>query len=123
MPGATVIFLRSEAWDARWLAVSTALTAAAHGGRVRLALFEAPLRAWVEGRFDEGAPPPAARAGAGGLEAMVREAAQALDLRVVACDTAVRLSGVDPAAAAACLAVTTLPALWAEAGPGRLLSF
>jgi hypothetical protein len=120
---ATVIFLRGADWGARWLAVATALTAAAHGERVRLALFEGPLRAWVEGRFDEGASPEAARAGAAGLTALVEEAALALDLRVVACDTAVRLCGLDPIAAAGRLKVTTLPALWAEAGPGRLLAF
>lgn len=123
MPGATVIFLRSEDWGARWLAVSTALTAAALGQRVRLALFEAPLRGWAEGRFDEGAPAQATPGRGASLRGMLEEAAVALDLRVVACDTALRLAGLDPGAAALGLAVTTLPALWAEAAAGRLLTF
>ncbi|HEX7488479.1 MAG TPA: hypothetical protein VF341_06215, partial [Anaeromyxobacteraceae bacterium] len=51
-----VIFLRSEGWEARHLAVSLAITAAAFGDEVHLALFGEALRAYASGRFAEGAP-------------------------------------------------------------------
>lgn len=123
MSGQTIIFLRAGDWPARWLAVSTALTAAAHGERVQLALFGEPLDAWLSGRFDEGAPAAAAAARVGSLAAMLAEAQAALGLRVVACDTAVRLAGLAPEEARTRLEITSLPALWREAGQGRLLSF
>lgn len=122
MDGPLVILLSSGEWNARWLAVSLALTAAAHGSPVQLALFGDPLRAWVLGSFDEGAPPEAAAARVGSLSAMVEEGARELGLRVVACDTAVKLAGLDPEAAAARLAVTSLPALWREGREGRLVA-
>jgi hypothetical protein len=121
MDGPLVILLVAEGWQARWLAVSLALTAAAHGDPVQLALFGGALRAFADGRFDDGAPPEVAGARVGSLAAMLEEGRD-LGLRVVACDTAVRLAGVDPAAAAARLTVTTLPSLWAEGRRGRLLA-
>ncbi len=122
MDGPLVVLLRARDWQARWIAVSMALTAAARGDPVRLALFGEALRDFVEGRFDEGAPPEAGRARVGSLAEMIEEGRRDLGLAVVACDTAVRLAGVDPARAAERLAVTTLPALWEEARRGRLLS-
>jgi hypothetical protein len=121
MDGPLVILLRADGWQDRWLAVSLALIAAACGDPVRLALFGEPLRAFAEGRFDEGAPPQAPGARVGSLAEMVEEGRRELGLRVVACDTAVRLAGLDPARAAARLTVTTLPALWEEARQGRLV--
>jgi len=118
-----IIFLRAADWPTRWLAVSTALTAAAHGERVQLALFGEPLEAFLAGRFDEGAPASAAPARVGSLTTMLLEGAAALGLRLVACDTALRLAGLDPEAARARVEVTSLPALWRDAREGRLLSF
>jgi len=118
---ALLVILRSEGWEARWLATSLALTAAAHGDRVVLALFEGPLRAFVEGRFDEGAPPGAVPSRVGSLAAMLEEGRRELGLRVVACDTAVRLAGLSAEAASA-LEVTGLPALWREARGGQVIS-
>ncbi len=117
-----VILLSSADWQARWLAASLALTAAAHGSPVRLALFGEPLRAWVAARFDEGAPAEAGKARVGSLSEMLAEGIGALGLRVVACDTAVRLAGLDPAAAAARLEITSLPSLWLQGREGRLLT-
>jgi len=119
---ALVVFLSSEGWEARWLAVSLALTAAAHGSPVWLALFGEPLRAFLEGRFDEGAPPQAAQARVGSLAGMLEEGVQALGVRLVACDTALRLAGADPAEAGGRVEVTSLPALWREAGQGKLVT-
>jgi hypothetical protein len=122
MGGALVILLHGEGWHARWLAVSLALTAAASGDPVRLALFGPALRAWVEGRFDEGAPPEAPGARVGSLADMLEEGRRDLGLHLVACDTAVRLAGVEPALAASRLEITSLPVLWSEAREGRLLA-
>jgi hypothetical protein len=122
--GPVVVFLRGEGWQDRWLATSVALSAAALGVPVRLALFGAALRAHVEGRFDEGAPPEAVALGAAGLAGALAEARAALDLRVVACDTAARLEGLDPADLARTLdGVVSLPALVRDAGAGTAFSF
>jgi hypothetical protein len=119
-----VVFLRGADWEARWLAASAALSAAALGAPVKLALFGAALRALLEGRFDEGAPPQAAALGAAGLAAAIEEARGALGLRLVACDTAVRLEGLDPAVALGALdEIVSLPALVREARDGTALSF
>ena len=79
-------------------------------------------RLFLSGRFDEGAPPEAAGARVGSLAAMLEEGARALDLRLVACGTDLRLAGFDPASAAARLEVTSLPELWREAREGRIVS-
>jgi peroxiredoxin family protein len=121
--GPVVIFLRCGEWDARWTAVSTALTAAALGERVHLALFGDALRAFASGRFDDGAPAEASAVGQS-LTSSLREARDALGLSVVACETAVRLVGLDPGAVTPPLdALMSLPALWRLAEGGRLLSF
>lgn len=117
-----LLLLRSDGWEARWLAASLALTAAAHGDPVVLALFEAPLRAWVEGRFDEGASASAEASRVGSLTEMLMEGRRELGLRLVACDTAVRLAGLPPEEAAARLEVTSLPALWRDARGGQVIS-
>ncbi|MBI5070688.1 MAG: hypothetical protein HZB56_20895 [Deltaproteobacteria bacterium] len=123
MSGSLVVFLRAADWPTRWLAVSIALTAAAHGERVQLALFGEPLAAWLGGRFDDGAPAAAAGARVGSLAEMLEEGRAALGLRIVACDTAVRLAGLDPEAARARLEIGSLPAMYREAREGRLLTF
>lgn len=118
-----VIFLHSGSWAERYQAATLALTAAAFGDPVHVALFFEPLRAWVLGRFDEGAPPEAAAAKVGSLAASLEQGRRDLGIRVVACDTALRLAGFEPAAASARLdAVVGLPELWRLAGAGRVLS-
>jgi peroxiredoxin family protein len=118
-----VILLRSADWAARYQAATLALTAAAFGDAVHLALFFEALAAWVEGRFDEGAPPEAA-AGVGSLAASLDEGRRELGIKVVACDTAVKLAGLEPARAAAALdAIVGLPELWRLARAGQALAF
>jgi peroxiredoxin family protein len=90
------------------------------GEQVVLALFFEPLRLWAEGRFDEGAPAEAAAARVVSLRETLDEARRELGLEVVACDTAVRLVGLDPAALAGVVdRIVTLPQLWLEAREGR----
>ena len=56
------------------------------------------------------------------LRETLEEARRELGLEVVACDTAVRLVGLDPAALAGVVdRIVTLPQLWAEARDGRQL--
>jgi peroxiredoxin family protein len=118
-----VIFLRSPEWDARHLAVSLAITAAALGDAVHLALFGQPLRDHAAGRFAEGAPPAAAGAGVPPLDATLAEARRDLGVRLVACDTALRLAGLDAQSARPLLdAVVSLPSLWRLAQEGRGLT-
>jgi peroxiredoxin family protein len=117
-----VIFLHRGTWEDRYQAVTLAVTAAAFGDPVTLALFFDPLRLWVAGRFDEGAPETAAEARVAGLSATLDEARHELGLRIVACDTAVRLAGLDPAAIAGAVdGIESLPTLWRAARDGRAL--
>jgi len=120
MAGGLVILLRSGDWHSRWLAVSLALTAAACDEEVELALFAEALGAFAAGRFDEGAPPQAGPSRVGSVAAALEEGRRDLGIRVVACDTALRLAGIDPDRAAG-VEVTSLPALWARAAGGRLV--
>jgi peroxiredoxin family protein len=102
----------------------TGVTAASLGDAVTLALSFEPLRAFVEGRFDDGAPPTAAEARVPSLLATLAEARRELGLRVVACETAVRLAGLDVEAAGGRLdALEPLTALWRIGQRGRALSF
>jgi peroxiredoxin family protein len=118
-----VVFLQSGAWDARWAAVSTAVTAAALGEEVHVALFGDALRAFATGAFDHGAPEEASALG-DPLSTTVAEARRSLGLRVVACETAVRLAGMEPARVVPPLdGLVSLPALWRLAEGGRLLTF
>ncbi len=119
-----VVFLHRGGWEDRYQAVTLGVTAAAHGEPVTVALFFEPLRLWVAGRFDEGAPAEAAAARVTSLREALEEARRELGLRVVACDTAVRLAGLDPAAAAPSLdGLEPLPSLWRTAREGRALTF
>jgi len=121
--GPVVIFLRAPEWEARHLAVSLAVTAAALGDEVHLALFGEALTAFARGGFGEGAPEAAGAARVPPLDATLREARRDLGVRVVACDTALRLAGIDPGAAAPPLdAVVSLPSLWRLAQEGRALT-
>lgn len=121
MAGPLVVFLQRGSWEDRYQAVTLAVTAAALGDAVTVALFFEPLRLWVAGRFDEGAPPEAAAARVLGLAASLGEARQ-LGLEIVACDTAVRLAGLDPAALGSAVdRIASLPALLKAAREGQLV--
>lgn len=123
MSGPLVVLLHRSGWADRYQAVTLAVTAAAMGETVTVALFFDALRLWVEGRFDEGAPPEAARARVAPLRESLEEARRELGLEVVACDTAVRLAGLDPAAIGGSLdAIVTLPTLWKAAREGRQIA-
>jgi peroxiredoxin family protein len=122
-PGALVVLLHRSGWPDRYQAVTLAATAAALGERVTVALFFDALRAWVEGRFDEGAPPEAAGARIASLADTLQEARRELGVEVVACETAVRLAGLEPGALGGAVdRIVTLPALWKLARDGRQIS-
>ncbi len=121
--GALVVLLHRAGWPDRYQAVTLAVTAAALGERVVVALFFDALRLWVEGRFDDGAPPEAAAARVAPLRESLQEARRELELEVVACDTAVRLAGLEPDAIRGEVdRIVTLPALWKAARDGRQVS-
>jgi peroxiredoxin family protein len=118
--GSLVVLLHRGAWEDRYQAVTLAITAAALGEPVVVALFFEPLRLWAADRFDEGAPPEAAAARVAPLRATLEEARRELGVEVVACDTAVRLAGLDPAALTGVLdRIATLPQLWQAGREGR----
>ncbi len=115
--------LRAGGWGARHHAVSLALTAAALGEEVHLALFGAALRRFLRGTFDGGASALAREAKVGSLTEALAEGRRDLGMRVVACDTALRLAGWDPLAAVPPLdAVESLPSLWRRGMDGRVLT-
>jgi peroxiredoxin family protein len=121
--GPLVVLLHRAGWPDRYQAATLAVTAAALGDRVTVALFFDALRLWVEDRFDEGAPPEASAARVAPLRQSLEEARRELGLEVVACDTAVRLAGLDPGAIRGVVdRIVTLPALWSLARDGRQLS-
>jgi predicted peroxiredoxin len=118
-----VIFLRAGDWDGRHLATNLAITAAALGDEVHLALFGEALRVFLASRFGEGAPAGAAALGVPPLDATLMEARRDLGVRLVSCDTALRLVGREPATAVPPLdAVVSLPSLWRLAQGGRSIS-
>ncbi len=120
MSGTVLFLVHRGSWEDRYQATTLAVTAAALGERVIVALFFEPLRLWAQGRFDEGTPVEAAGARVAPLRETLEEARRELGLEVVACDTAVRLAGLDPAALAGVVdRVTTLPQLWQAAREGR----
>ncbi len=124
MSAPVVIFLSGAGWEPRYQATVVAVSAAALGDAVTVVLSFDPLRAWAAGRFDEGAPAAAAALGVPPLSETLGEARRELGLRVVACETAVRLAGLDvPAARAALDALEPLPSIWRLAQQGRVLSF
>ena len=119
-----LVLLRASDWGARRQAVVLALTAAAFGHRVVVALSGEALRAWVEGGFDDGAPAAAAGARVGSLRGMLDEGRRDLELEVVACETEVRLAGLTPEAARRTLdGLRSLPEQWRGAVEGRVLAF
>jgi peroxiredoxin family protein len=120
--GPVVLLVHHGSWADRYQATTLAVTAAALGERVIVALFFEPLRLWVQGRFDEGTPPEAAGARVAPLRETLEEARRELGVEIVACDTAVRLAGLDPADLGGVLdGVTTLPQLWQAGREGRVV--
>jgi peroxiredoxin family protein len=119
-----VIFLSGAGWPARYQAVTLAVTAAALGDQVTVALAFEPLVALVEGRFDDGAPATAADARVPPLTTTLAEARRELGLRLVACETAVRLAGMPVERARASLdALEPMTAQWRRAQAGRAAAF
>ena len=124
MTRSLVIFLSGAGWPARYQAVMLGVTAASLGDAVTMVLAFEPLRAFVEGRVEEGAPPTTSGARGPPLEPTLGEARRELGLRVVACETAVRLAGLEPEAVRTRLdGLEPLPSLWRLAQQGRALSF
>jgi peroxiredoxin family protein len=119
-----VIFLSGRGWPERYQAVMLGVTAASLGDAVTVVLAFEALRAFVEGRFEDGAPAAAAEARVPPLLATLEVARRELGLRVVACETAVRLAGLEPDAVRPRLdGLEPLPSLWRLAQQGRALSF
>ena len=124
MPAPLLVLLRAADWGSRQQATALALTAAAFGHPVVVALSGAALRAWVEGRFDDGSPATAAVARVGSLRGMLDEGRRDLGLEVVACETEVRLEGLDPEEVRRALdGLRSLPEQWREAVEGRVVTF
>jgi peroxiredoxin family protein len=120
MSGRLVVLLHRSSWPDRYQATTLAVTAAALGEPVTVALFFDALRLWVERRFDEGAPPEVAEARVTSLREALEEARRELGLEIVACETAVRLAGLDPTRLGGAVdRLVTLPQLWREAVAGR----
>ncbi len=119
-----LILLDGAGWNARRRAVSLALTAGAFGHPVVVALSGEPLRAWIEGRFDDGMPAGADAARVGSLTLLLEEGRRDLGIEVVACDTELRLVGLDPESARPRLdAVRSLPEQWRGASEGHVVGF
>jgi len=119
-----LILLGGAGWDARRRAVSVGLTAAAFGHPVVIALSGDALRDGVDGRVDEGSPPGAGPALVGSIADMLDDGRRDLGVEVVACDTELRLAGVDPELARRRLdAVRSLPEQWRAAAEGHVLVF
>jgi len=119
--GALLVVLRSPGWDARFEATALAVTAASLGERVVVALFGGALREFAEGRFDDGAP--ASGSPVGPLSRMLDEGRRGLGVEVVACETAIRAAGLEPAAVRPVLdAIRSLPEIWQHARGGRVLA-
>lgn len=119
-----LVVLRSPDWGTRHQAAGFALTAAAFGHHVLVALAGPALRAWVDGTFDDGAPPEAAAHRVGSPRGMLDEGRRDLGLEVVACETEVRLAGLTPEAARPLLdALRSLPDQWRHAAAGQVVAF
>jgi hypothetical protein len=119
-----LILLGGAGWGVRRRAISVALSAAAFGHPVVVALSGEPLRAWLEGRFDDDAPPEAPGARVGSLTVMLEEGRRDLGVEVVACDTELRIIGIDPEQARPSLdAIRSLPEQWRAAAEGHVLGF
>lgn len=119
-----VIFLSGDDWAARHQAVMVAVTAASLGDQVTLVLAHRPLQALLQGRFDEGAPPAAAGAGIPPLLETLGEARRELGLRLVACETTVRLAGLEVEVARAALdELEPLTSQLRRVQAGRALAF
>lgn len=123
------VFLQSASFESTYQAATLALTAAAMGDTVWVVLGFAPLRALAVGRL--GAPTgeqeeeEAQRAEALGMPAPadLLSEARALGARVVACDTLVRIAGLEPGAATQLDESLGLPSIWRHARAGRTVTF
>jgi peroxiredoxin family protein len=126
MPDPVVIFLQRDGYEPAWLAGSLALTAQAAGDAVTLVLSFEPLAAWSEARLGARNSPARQRADAANAADPMRlvTEARALGAKLVACETVVKLSGLTPESARACLdEVLGLQSIWKLTAGARVLSF
>lgn len=126
MPGSVVIFLERDAYEPAWLAASLALSAQAAGDAVTVVLSFGALTAWADGRL--GSDDSAARRRGDALGAAdpmrLLTEARALGAKLLACETIVKLSGLDPDRARTRLdEVTGLQAVWKRTEGARVLTF
>lgn len=126
MPEPVVIFLERDAFEPAWLAASLALSAQAAGDAVTVVLSFGALTAWADSRLgtdDSAARRRGEALGAADPMRLLTEA-RALGAKLVACETVVKLSGLDPDRARSRLdEVTGLQRIWKLTEGARLLTF
>ncbi|MBL8917242.1 MAG: DsrE family protein [Myxococcaceae bacterium] len=127
-----VIFVSSGGYEAAWQATSLGLTAAAMGDEVVYVFAFDALRALARGTFGKPLSERESSAATRGqglgapLPMSMLNDARSLGARAIACDTTVKLCGLDPAdlvEARQLDEVTGLPDIWKLTSSGRLLSF
>jgi len=121
------VFLVVSADDEKLLRLGLwALTAASVGEMVDVLLTAAPLKEWVSGSFGE----EQGRARAAGEVAgvltpreMLRQAKELAPVRIVTCDTEMRLAGLSESEVRSTVdEIVSLPAFWREAREARLIT-
>lgn len=126
--GPTTVFLVTSDDPERLLRVGLwALTAASVGEHVDVLLGARPLASLAAGRLDESPPalpgaPSASTLSLPGPLGLLRQARELGPCRVLACDTELRLAGLDPDSPPTELdGVVSLPTFWREALAARLV--
>jgi peroxiredoxin family protein len=127
-----VFFVSSGGYEAAWQSMSLGLTAAAMGDEVIFVFAFDALRALASGRFgsahswrQRGEGSRAEAMGAAAPASMLRDA-RGLGARLVACDTTVKLCGLEPAdleKAGDLDEVLGLPQIWRLTEGARVLNF
>lgn len=130
MAGRVFFFLQHATYEPAFQASSMGITAAAMGDEVYFVFAFDALRAWVGGAFGlpegEREREEHARGEAMGVPAPAKmlEEARLLGARLIACDTTVRLCGLEPEALGGALdEVMGLASLWRLTQGARTLSF
>jgi peroxiredoxin family protein len=127
-----VIFVSSGGYEAAWQATSMGLTAAAMGDEVVYVFAFDALRSLARGTFGKPLTERESAAATRGqglgapLPVSMLHDARSLGARAIACDTTVKLCGLDPAELTSeghLDEVTGLPDIWKLTNSGRLLSF
>ncbi len=127
-----IIFVSSGGYEAAWQSTSLGITAAALGDEVTFVFAFEALRALARGAFGE---PLRGADGEAASRAVALDAprpakmladARGLGARLLACDTTVKLSGLEPATLAAggvLDEVLGLPQIWRLTAGAKVLSF